>query len=273
MLDRIGEVRSILPANLNIMALTATATRNLRQCVMKTVGMCDPYVLVRSPCKKNIMFMVSKFEAVPTTFEPVVERLKSERIAMPRMIIYGRSIGMCADIYMFFKAQLGTEITEPIGAPNLAKLRLVDVFTSVTDHAQKEGIIHAFTRESQLRVIIATVAFGMGIDCPDVREIVHVGIPDDVESYIQETGRAGRDSQPSLALLLTTVSKGRMCHVDKTMKDYQANQHHCRRDFLFQDIDGYEHADIVTKCLCCDICMRACICGVCTQNHKSFTFL
>ena len=63
----------------------------------------------------------------------MVERFKSERITMPRMIIYGRSIGMCADIYMFFKSQLGTEITEPIGAPNLTKLRLVDVFTSVTD--------------------------------------------------------------------------------------------------------------------------------------------
>ena len=89
----------------------------------------------------------------------------------------------------------------------------------------------------------------MGIDCPDVRKIVHVGIPDYIESYIQETGHAGRDSQPSPALLLTMVSMGRMCHVDKTMKDYQANQHHCRRDFLFRNIDRYERADIVTKCL------------------------
>lgn len=50
---------------------------------------------------------------------------------------------------------------------------LVDVFTSVTEQPQKDGIIKAFTERSQLRIMIATVAFGMGIDCPDVQHIVH----------------------------------------------------------------------------------------------------
>ena len=162
----------------------------------------DPYILAKSPCKKNMMYSVSKFEALATTFKPVVEKLKSERISMPRIIIYGKSFSICADIYLFFRAELGESITEPIGAPNLARFRLVDVFTSVTDQHQKDGIINAFTRPSQLRVVIATIGFGMGIDCPDVRQIVHIGLPDDVESYIQETGRAGRDGQPALAILL-----------------------------------------------------------------------
>ena len=72
------------------------------------------------------------------------------------------------------------------------------MFTSVTDQHQKDGTIHAFTRNSQLRIVIATVTFGMGIDSPDVRQIVQIGLPDDTESYIQETGCAGRD-----ALLVT----------------------------------------------------------------------
>ena len=84
----------------------------------------------------------------------------------------------------------------------------MDIFTSVTDQSQKDGILDAFTRDSQLRIVIATIAFGMGIDCPDVQQIVHIGLPDDIESYIQETGRAGRDGQLSLATLLITKEIG-----------------------------------------------------------------
>jgi len=50
---------------------------------------------------------------------------------------------------------------------------------------------------SPLRVVIATTAFALGIDCPDVCHIINYGLPSDVESYVQETGRAGRDSLPS----------------------------------------------------------------------------
>ena len=78
------------------------------------------------------------------------------------------------------------------------------MFTSVTDNYIKEDIIKLFTKNSQLRIVVATIAFGMGIDCAGVREVVHVGAPDDVESYIQETGRAGRDGQAALAMLLVT---------------------------------------------------------------------
>ena len=270
-LDRIGEVRSILPDGLNIMALTATATKTLRYSVSRTIGMHNPFVIAIAPCKKNIMYSVQTFESVEITFKPVVDRLKGERISMPRMIIYGRSFGVCADVYLFFKSQLGEDITEPIDAPDLAKFRLVDVFTSVTDQHQKDGIINAFTRNSQLRIIIATVAFGMGIDCPDVRQIVHIGPPDDAESYIQETGRAGRDGQPSLAILLRT--KQRWQHAEDSIKEYEANDDYCRRDLLFRDMDEYHHLDMGSKCLCCDICLQSCTCGSCSKNHKSFVFM
>ena len=76
------------------------------------------------------------------------------------------------------------------------------MYTSCTDIDVKNQIISAFTKPGVLRVICATVAFGMGIDCPDVRVVIHLGPPQDVESYIQETGRAGRDSLPSQAILL-----------------------------------------------------------------------
>ena len=60
------------------------------------------------------------------------------------------------------------------------------MFTSVTDEDIKVTIISKFTRESNLRIVVATMAFGMGLDCPDVRQVIHVGIPETKETYIQK---------------------------------------------------------------------------------------
>ena len=76
----------------------------------------------------------------------------------------------------------------------------------------------------------------MGVNCPDVRTVIHIRPPDDIESYIQETGRAGRDSLPSAAMLLT--KKRPAHHIDKDMKDYCYSNTGCRRQFLFIKMEG-----------------------------------
>ena len=67
------------------------------------------------------------------------------------------------------------------------------MYMSCTEEAVKDKISYLFTRASTLRVVIATTAFGLSVDCSDVRQVVSFGLPRDIESYIQETGRAGRD--------------------------------------------------------------------------------
>lgn len=144
------------------------------------------------------------------------------------------------------------------------------MFVSCTDTAVKESIISMFTTKSCLRVVIATVAFGMGIDCPDVRQVIHIAAPNDIESYVQETGRAGRDGPPALALLL---SKKTPRPLTRHMKDYLHNQEVCRRDFLFRNFDRYSHVSLGVKCLCCDVCLKTCTCKKCHSNHHQFMFL
>lgn len=77
--------------------------------------------------------------------------------------------------------RLGKEFTEPISAPDLARFRLIDMFTACTDREVKDNILTAFcTPDSQLRVVIATITFGMGLDCPNVRRVISWGPSRDV---------------------------------------------------------------------------------------------
>ena len=136
----------------------------------------------------------------------MLKDFRKKELSAPRLIIYCRTFGDCADLYLYFKSYLGRGFTEPPGAPDLARFRSVDMFMSCTEEIVKESIVHPFTSDSCLFVVIATVAFGMGIDCNDIRQVIHLGSPN--ESYIQETGHAGRDNLPSLALL---VKKAKRC--------------------------------------------------------------
>jgi len=154
-----------------------------------------------------------------------------------------------------------------LDAPDLLEFRVVDTFHSKTDPVAKESIISNFCRPS-LKVVIATVAFGMGIDCPDVRQVIHLGAPDDLEAYIQEAGRAGREGKPSVALLLPVKEQ----LLGDDMKHYTSNNDICRRHTLFSQFEG----DIIyaeTPCLCCDICRNICTCGLCIEKYKEFNIL
>ena len=122
-------------------------------------------------------------------------------------------------LYKFFLKGLGDNFTDPAGAPDLSRFRLVDMFTSCTDDDVKKQILHSFSVPSKLRIVIATSSFGMGIDCPDIREIVHLGAPADLETYIQETGRGGRDGNITFAKLLTVNRQNRFC--EQSMLGYQ----------------------------------------------------
>ncbi len=74
---------------------------------------------------------------------------------------------------------------------------------SCTDPEVKEKIGQLFVIDSPLRVVIAMTAFGLGIDCPDLHHVIGFSFPSDIESDDQATGRAGRDSFPALATLIT----------------------------------------------------------------------
>ena len=88
-------------------------------------------------------------------------------------------------VYRHIRDTLGGGFTETVKAPDLPPYRLADMYHSCVDEEIKAIILKMFSKPSHLRVVIATVAFGMGIDCKNVHQIVHVGAPEDIESYIR----------------------------------------------------------------------------------------
>ena len=230
------------------MALTATATTKLRKEVAGIIGLNNEAVISISPDKPNILYMVKEFVSIEESFSSLQTAVAEKGLDVPKTIIYCRRIEDCANLYMFFRKSLKEKFVLPIGAPDVPRFRLVDMYTSCTDPNIKDTIMMHFTKLETPRILIATIAFGMGIDCPNVRQVVHFGAPCDIESYVQETGRAGRNGLTSLALLLAKPTHGKL---EKSMAEYIANNKTCRRKHLFQNFDNYEIHSMVA---CCDIC-------------------
>ena len=148
--------------------------------------------------------------------------LAEKRTGFPKTIVYIRKFRDCETIYGHLKKTLGASITESPAYPyHISKFRMVDMFTSILTIDKKEQVLKLFREpEGNLRLLVATTSFGMGIDCPDIRRIIHWGVPTTVEEYAQETGR---DGKLTVAILYEGVGEK---YADAKMKAYLTNHKH-----------------------------------------------
>ena len=139
----LGEIRSLIPSNIQLMALTATATKQSRQAICHTLGMKKPVVVYQSPNKPNIFYELhSKSGSLEETLAPLVEELRRERNLMDHVLIFCQKYyDDVTHIYHFFLSRLGKEALHPVGAPNLVRFRLVDMYTACTHPAVKDAIV------------------------------------------------------------------------------------------------------------------------------------
>ena len=101
--SKLGEIRSLLPDNIRIMALTATASQTTRKVVCRMLGMVDPAYIIKSPDKPNIFFNVfTKPATIAEAFDPLIEHLRQYRTSTDRTIIFCQNYVDSGNIYKYF---------------------------------------------------------------------------------------------------------------------------------------------------------------------------
>ena len=126
------------------MALTATATHSSRMKIIDSLRMQNPSLIYKSPHKKNVFYTVRPKPEVEDVVSFLACTLGELRATTPRTIIFCRRYVECAQIYTHFQQHLNESSTDPPGAPNLVKYRLVDMYTKCTEPVIKEEIVSCF---------------------------------------------------------------------------------------------------------------------------------
>ena len=258
----IGNLRSIIPSHVKILALTATATSQTFQAITKTLSMDNIKLIASAPNRDNIHYSLHTKLNLEELSSKLCAEFVEESYDFVKSVLFVRQYSDCSDLYSLLQRKLGANFTHPPGYPNLSQFRQVEMFTRVLTTSKKQQILSSFSScDSNIRLIIATSAFGLGVDIADIWRIMHWGLPSSIEEYVQESGRAGRDGNDAQAILFEGKGGKYAC---QRMKLYASNTTTCRRRLLFEDFLKYHEKDILVQgCKCCDLCAKSCSCDVC----------
>ena len=228
-----------------------------------------------SPNRKNVKLCVQKVtNDIPKTFSWLAEEVKTRGITCPRTLIYVKDYQRCGEIFNFFMHTLGDKSYWPNSSRKKSTNRIIAMYHSGTASKIQEHVLSSLKDpEGSVRIVIATTALGMGVDIKGLHWVINYGPPNNMESYVQAFGRAGRDGKNSEALLLFHGHQLRLCEPE--MLDF-IKSGTCRRNKMLEQFDDTSgNQGVIPNHLCCDICAQDCQCGErgCPNGEGSMGFL
>jgi ATP-dependent DNA helicase RecQ len=241
---QLAQLRSLFPKT-PLMALTATATTRVRQDIVKLLELRDPRCFVASFNRPNLTYRVI-----------AKNKPSSQVLAFPRE--HPRDSGI-----VYCQSRKGAERVADFLEANGVRARPYHAGLTAEQRNENQEL---FLRD-EVRVICATIAFGMGINKPNVRFVIHHDLPKNVEGYYQETGRAGRDGLPAECVLLfnagDTVKQTRFID-EKPPEEQQIAREQLRQIVHYAESSTCRRGELLRyfgesfeleKCTGCDNCL------------------